>query len=85
MFAGNETTRTAISQGMLALMEHPDELDRLDADRTLMPLAVEEVIRWSTPVIMFRLTATHDTEMRGVPIRGGDKVALWYISANFDE
>lgn len=85
VFAGNETTRTAISQGMLALMENPGELDRLDADRSLMPAAVEEIIRWSTPVIMFRRTATRDTAMRGVSIREGDKVALWYISANFDE
>ena len=85
IFAGNETTRTAISQGMLAFMENPGELDRLHDDPSLVPTAVEEVLRWSTPVLMFRRTATRDTEMRGVAIREGDKVALWYVSANFDE
>jgi cholest-4-en-3-one 26-monooxygenase len=85
VFAGNETTRTAISQGMLALMEYPDELQRLYDDPSLIPSAVEEIIRWATPVLMFRRTAARDTEMRGVLIREGDKVALWYISANFDD
>jgi cytochrome P450 len=85
VFAGNETTRSGISQGMLALMENPEQLDRLYADPSLMPSATEEILRWATPVIMFRRTATRDTEMRGVRIREGDKVALWYISANFDE
>jgi cholest-4-en-3-one 26-monooxygenase len=85
VFAGNETTRSAISQGMLALMQNPGELERLYDDPSLVPSAVEEINRWATPVIMFRRTATRDTEMRGIPIRGGDKVALWYISANFDD
>jgi cytochrome P450 len=85
VFAGNETTRSAISQGMLALMEYPGELERLYDDPSLMTTAVEEIIRWATPVLMFRRTATRDTEMRGVPIREGDKVALWYVSANFDD
>jgi cholest-4-en-3-one 26-monooxygenase len=85
IFAGNETTRSAISQGMLALMQNPGELERLYDDPSLVPTAVEEINRWATPVIMFRRTATRDTDMRGVPIRAGDKVALWYISANFDD
>ena len=66
-------------------MEHPDEFDRLDADPSLMPTAVDEILRYGTPIIYFRRTATRDTEIRGVPIRAGDRVALWYVSANFDE
>jgi cytochrome P450 len=85
IFAGNETTRTGISQGSLALMEHPDEFDRLAADPSLMPTAVDEILRYGTPIIYFRRTATRDTEIRGVPIRAGDRVALWYVAANFDE
>ena len=85
IFAGNETTRTGISQGILALMEHPDELDRLEADQALMPTAVDEILRYGTPIIYFRRTAMRDTEIQGVPIRAGDRVALWYVSANFDE
>jgi cytochrome P450 len=85
IFAGNETTRTGISQGTLALMEHPDEFDRLAADSALMPTAVEEILRYGTPIIYFRRTATRDAEIRGVPIKAGDRVALWYVSANFDE
>jgi cytochrome P450 len=85
IFAGNETTRTGISQGMLALMEHPGEFDRLRRDPSLVPSAVDEILRWGTPVIYFRRTATRDTEIRGVPIQAGDRVAMWFISANFDE
>jgi len=85
VFAGNETTRTAISQGMLALMESPDQLDRLYDDPSLIPTAVEELIRWASPVLYFRRTATRDTEIRGVPIAKGDKVVMWYVSANYDE
>jgi cytochrome P450 len=85
IFAGNETTRTGISQGTLALMEHPEEFERLAADPSLMPTAVDEILRYGTPIIYFRRTATRDTEIRGVPIRAGDRVALWYLAANFDE
>jgi cytochrome P450 len=85
IFAGNETTRTGISQGALALMEHPDELDRLAGDPSLMPTAVDEILRYGTPIIYFRRTATRDTEIRGVPIKAGDRVALWYLAANYDE
>jgi cytochrome P450 len=83
--AGNETTRQAIAHGMLALMEHPEELSRLRDDPSLMPTAVDEIIRWATPVLHFRRTATCDVELRGQTIREGDKVVTWYISANRDE
>jgi cytochrome P450 len=85
VFAGNETTRSAISQGMLALMQHPEQLERIHADPSLIPTAVEEILRWASPVLYFRRTATRDTELRGAPIREGDKVVMWYVSANFDE
>jgi cytochrome P450 len=85
VFAGNETTRTAISQGMLALMEHPDEFERVFDEPELTDTAVEELIRWASPVMYFRRTATRDTELRGVPIAAGDKVVMWYVSANYDE
>jgi|RhiMetdeSRZDD1v2_1073273.scaffolds.fasta_scaffold14279_6 cholest-4-en-3-one 26-monooxygenase len=85
VFAGNETTRTAISQGLHALIESPDELDRLRADRALIPSAVEEILRWATPIMYFRRTAMEDTEIRGVPIARGDKVVMWYVSGNFDD
>ena len=83
--AGNETTRQAIAHGMLALMEHPEELRRLRDDPSLMPTTVDEIIRWATPVLHFRRTATCDVELRGQTIREGDKVVTWYISANRDE
>jgi cytochrome P450 len=85
IFAGNETTRTGISHGILALMENPDQFDRLVADPELVPTAVDEILRVGTPVIYFRRTATEDTEIRGVPIRAGDRVAMWFLSANYDE
>jgi cytochrome P450 len=85
VFAGNETTRTAISNGLLALMHCPDQLDRLRDDPSLIPGAVEEVIRFATPVLHMRRTATRDTELHGVPIAAGDWVVMWYASANFDE
>jgi cytochrome P450 len=83
--AGNETTRQAIAHGMLALMEHRDQWQRLREQPELMPTAVEEILRWSTPVLHFRRTATRDVELRGRTIRAGDKVVTWYISANRDE
>lgn len=84
--AGNETTRNLISGGMLALMEHPDERDRLLADLDgLLPTAVDEMLRYVSPVQYFRRTATTDTEIRGVPIKAGDKVTIWYGAANRDE
>ena len=83
--AGNETTRNLISGGMLALMEHPEERARLLAEPRLVPTAVEEMLRWVSPVLHFRRTATRDTELRGQRIRAGDKVVLFYPSANRDE
>jgi cytochrome P450 len=84
--AGNETTRNAISHGMKALTDFPEQRRLLTADfeRTI-PTAVEEIIRWATPVIHFRRTAARDTELSGTRIREGDKVTIWYNSANRDE
>ena len=84
--AGNETTRNAISHGMKALTDFPDQR-RLwwDEFHGGTRNAVEEIVRWATPVISFRRTATMDTEIRGVPIKAGDKVVLWYNSGNRDE
>jgi cholest-4-en-3-one 26-monooxygenase len=83
--AGNETTRNLISGGMLALIEHPEQRARLLTDMSLMPTAVEEMLRWVSPVMHFRRTATRDTELRGQKIREGDKVVVFYPSANRDE
>ncbi|WP_338865711.1 cytochrome P450 [Myxococcus stipitatus] len=83
--AGNETTRNLISGGMLALMEHPEELERLRANPALLPTAVEEMLRWVSPVVCFRRTVTRDTVLRGQQLREGDKVVLFYPSANRDE
>ncbi len=83
--AGNETTRNLISHGMVALLEHPDQLARLRADRSLLPSAVEEMLRWAAPVMHFRRTAMRDLELGGQQIKQGDKVVIWYISANRDE
>src|SRR5579862_3336048 len=81
--AGNETTRNAISHGMKALTDYPEQraLWRSDFER-YMPTAVEEIVRWATPVIHFRRTATRDTTLHGQKIGAGDKVILWYCSAN---
>jgi cytochrome P450 len=83
--AGNETTRNLISHGMRLLIEHPKARERLLADRTLLPSAIEEMLRFSPPVMYFRRTATQDAEIGGVPIAAGDKVTVWYPSANRDE
>jgi cytochrome P450 len=84
MIAGNETTRHTISHGMLALMERPDQLELLRDEPERITMATEEILRWATPVFHFRRTATRDTELHGQPIRTGDKVVTWYISANHD-
>ena len=83
--AGNETTRNLISHAMLALIEHPDQLRRLREDPGLWPTAVEEMLRWGTSIHNFRRTATRDTELRGQRIAAGDKVVMYYMSANRDE
>jgi cytochrome P450 len=85
VFAGNETTRAAVAQGMLALIEHPEQLERLRADPSLVPLAVDEIIRWSSPVHHLGRTVAGDTELRGKQLRAGDKLLLFYVSANYDE
>ena len=85
--AGHETTRTAMSGGLLALLQNPRSV-RTAAEQTddaLMKLAVEEMIRWSTPVSQFCRTATRDYELRGKSIRAGDNLGLFYASANRDE
>jgi cytochrome P450 len=84
--AGNETTRNAISHGTRTLQDHPDQRAALLADYDEMaPAAVEEIVRWATPVIHFRRTATQDTMIGDQPIAEGDKVVMWYESANRDE
>ena len=83
--AGNETTRNLISQGMLKLIENPSEYARLRADHSLLPTAVDEMIRMVSPVMQFRRTATEDVEVGGQLIRENDKVIFWYVSANRDE
>jgi cholest-4-en-3-one 26-monooxygenase len=83
--AGNETTRNLTAHGMLALFDHPDQRAKLQADMSLLPTAIEEMLRWGTPVMQFRRTAMRDVELGGVPMKQGDKVILWYISANRDE
>ncbi|MBZ0253968.1 MAG: cytochrome P450 [Candidatus Methylomirabilis sp.] len=83
--AGNETTRNATSQGILALLDHPHEKKRLQEDMSLLPTAVDEIVRWVTPVIHFRRTATQDVTVRGKNIKEGDKLVLFYPSANRDE
>jgi cytochrome P450 len=83
--AGHDTTSAVISGGLHALIEHPDQRERLRANMDLMPLATEEMIRWVTPVKEFMRTAREDTAVRGVPIAAGDAVLLSYASANRDE
>jgi cholest-4-en-3-one 26-monooxygenase len=83
--AGNETTRTVSCWGMHALMEHPEQRARVRRDPSLIASAVEEILRFSPAVHYFRRTATRDTEIRGQRIRKGDKVTVWYPSANRDE
>lgn len=83
--AGNETVRNALPGGMLALLRHPDQYAKLRADRTLLDRAVEEMLRWWSPVIQFRRTAVADVEVGGVKVRAGDKVVVYFSSANRDE
>ncbi len=85
ILAGNETTRNATSGGMQALIEHPDQFALLKSQPELLDSAVEEMLRWTSPVVHFARTVTHDTEIRGVPIQAGETLAMWYPSANRDE
>ena len=83
--AGAETTRKAIATGIWELSKSPEQLEALRADRSLMPAAVEEIVRWTTPSVYKRRTATRDTVLGGQEIRAGDKVVVWEMSANRDE
>jgi cytochrome P450 len=83
--AGNETTRNATSGGLLALIEHPEEMAKIQADPSLIKPAVEEILRWTSPIIHFGRTATRDTEIAGHRIRAGEVVGMFYPSANRDE
>ena len=83
--AGNETTRNLISGGMQALIEHPDQLAVVQQDRSHLNSAVEEMLRWVTPVMYFRRTVMEDTEVRGQPLAAGDMITMWYVSGNRDE
>lgn len=84
IIAGNETTRNALSGGIQALCEHPDQLERLRRDPSLLPQAIEEMLRWVSPVMQFRRTATRDTKIGDREIRKGDKVVMYYGAANRD-
>ncbi|HKV16908.1 MAG TPA: cytochrome P450, partial [Reyranella sp.] len=81
---GNDTTRNSMSGGLLALQDHPDEYAKVRADRALIPNLVSEIIRYHTPVIHMRRTATVDAELGGKTVRKGDKVVMWYVSGNRD-
>jgi len=85
LVAGNETTRNTISGGMLALIEHPEQRARLLADPSLIASAVDEMVRWVSPVQVFVRTATRDVELNGIPIKENQRLTLWYGSANRDE
>jgi cytochrome P450 len=83
--AGSETTRNAVSGGLLALIERPEQLRRLRGDLSLLPTAIEEIVRWTTPSPSKRRTATRATKLQGIEIAPGDKVVIWEGSANRDE
>jgi cytochrome P450 len=83
--AGGDTTRNLVGGGMLALIRHPAQRARLTADPSLLPTAIEEMLRWCSPVVHFRRTATRDTTLGERAIRAGDKVVVFYTAANRDE
>jgi len=82
---GNDTTRNSMTGGLMAALENPGEIDKVRADARLLPNLVSEIIRWQTPVIHMRRTATCDCELAGRSIKQGDKVVMWYVSGNRDE
>ncbi len=83
--AGSETTRNAITTGLMALVDHPDQIETLRSDPTALESGVDEILRWSSPVSYFARRATRNTEIRGVRIAAGQRVTLWYPSANRDD
>ncbi len=85
VIAGNDTVRSALPGSVMALCEHPEAYARLRADLSLLPTAIEEMLRWHPPVLSFRRTATEDTVLSGQPIRRGDKVVVYHASAHYDE
>ncbi len=85
IFAGNETTRSAMSHMATYLATHRDQFDRIRSDPSLVDTAVEEIVRYASPILYFRRTATIDTVLAGTPVAAGGKVVMWYASANFDE
>lgn len=85
LVAGNETTRNLIAAGLVALADAPEQYERLRRDRSLVPSAVEELLRWTSPVLSFMRTATHDTELRGLSIAEGEPLLMLFASANRDE
>jgi cytochrome P450 len=85
VIAGNETTRNGTSGGMLALIEHPAELAKIQRNPSLLGAGIEEMVRWASPIIHFARTASQDVELHGQQIRKGDRLGLFYPSANRDE
>lgn len=85
VIAGNDTVRSALPGGVLALLQHPDAAQALTAQPSLLPSAIEEMLRWHPPVLSFRRTAAADTELGGQAIRRGDKVVVYHVSAHYDE
>ncbi|HWE55101.1 MAG TPA: cytochrome P450 [Acidimicrobiales bacterium] len=83
--AGNETTRNSISHGMNAFLENPDQYTKLVEQPELMDSAIEEILRWASPVMYFRRNVTEDIDYKGNQLKAGDKVSIWYVSANRDE
>jgi cholest-4-en-3-one 26-monooxygenase len=83
--AGNETTRNAISHGMNAFIENPDQFQLLRSKPELIDTAVEEILRWASPVMYFRRNVTEDLDYKGHQLKAGEKVGIWYVSANRDE
>ncbi|MCZ4271256.1 cytochrome P450 [Maritalea porphyrae] len=85
IFAGNETTRSAMSNLVLQIVQFPEVFENLKQNPDLMEGAVEEIVRYASPILYFRRTATQDTELSGTKIKKGEKVVMWYAGANFDE
>jgi cytochrome P450 len=83
--AGHETTRNSISHGIRAFCDNPDQYQALVDDPTLARSATEEIVRWASPVMYFRRNVTRDTELGGQQLKAGDKVSIWYVSANRDD